>query len=41
MQEEPFKNIGSIIDIFDTENALKIVSIIDNINKNAEDIIGA
>jgi len=41
LQEDPFQGIGSITDIFSTEKALKIVSIIDWINKNATDVIGA
>lgn len=41
LQEDPFQGIGSITDIFSTQKALKIVSIIDWINKNATDVIGA
>lgn len=41
LQEDPFQGIGSITDIFTTEKAMKIVSIIDWINKNATDVIGA
>ncbi|WP_427340445.1 DEAD/DEAH box helicase family protein [Caloranaerobacter sp. DY30410] len=41
LQEEPFKSVGSIVEIFNTESAMKIVNIIDKINKNATEIIGA
>jgi type I restriction enzyme R subunit len=41
LQEDPFQTIGSITDIFSTEKAMRIVSIIDQINKNATDVIGA
>lgn len=38
LQEEPFSSIGSITEVFNMDNAIKIVSIIDEINKNATDI---
>lgn len=41
LQEEPFSTIGSITEIFPMDSALKIVSIIDTINKNATDVMGA
>jgi type I restriction enzyme R subunit len=39
LQEEPFKSVGSITDLFPTDKALKIVSIVDSINKNATEIL--
>lgn len=41
LQEEPFRSIGSIVDLFPHGQALKIVSIIDELNKNATDPAGA
>lgn len=41
LQEEPFRSIGSIVDIFPTESALRIVSIIDRLNENATEMAGA
>jgi type I restriction enzyme R subunit len=41
LQEDPFRSIGSIIDIFTTDKAMKIVKIIDSINENANRIMGA
>ncbi|NMB46412.1 MAG: DEAD/DEAH box helicase, partial [Firmicutes bacterium] len=41
LQEEPFRSIGSIVDIFPTESALRIVSIIDRLNRNATEMAGA
>ncbi|GAB4265836.1 DEAD/DEAH box helicase family protein [Thermincola ferriacetica] len=41
LQEDPFASVGSITDIFSTEKARKIVSIIDLINKNATEVLGA
>ncbi|HBG17701.1 MAG TPA: DEAD/DEAH box helicase, partial [Firmicutes bacterium] len=38
LQEEPFESIGSIVDLFPTETAIKIVSIIDSIKKNATEV---
>lgn len=43
LQEEPFKTVGSIVDLFkdNMEDAKKIIGIIDEINRNSEDIVGA
>ena len=41
LQEEPFQSVGSIVDVFDTESALRIVSIINSLNKNATELVGA
>lgn len=43
LQEEPFKTVGSIIDLFqdNMENARKIIGIIDRINRNSEEVSGA
>lgn len=41
LQQEPFKSIGSIAEVFQLEDAMKVVQIIDGINKNAVDILGA
>jgi type I restriction enzyme R subunit len=43
LQEEPFKTVGSIVELFkdNMDDARKIISIIDEINKNSEDIVGA
>lgn len=41
LMEDPFQSIGSITDIFTTDNVIKLVNIIDTINKNATDIISA
>jgi len=41
LQKDPFKSLGSITDLFNIENAIKIVSIIDRIKKNAEEVLGA
>jgi type I restriction enzyme R subunit len=41
LQEDPFKSVGSITELFPMETALKIVGVIDKINKNATDLIGA
>ncbi len=41
LQEEPFRSIGSIVEIFPLESAQKLVSIIDALNKNATEIAGA
>ncbi|TCL76423.1 type I restriction enzyme R subunit [Hydrogenispora ethanolica] len=41
LQEEPFKTVGSIVELFPMETALGIVAIIDQINKNAIDFVGA
>lgn len=43
LQEEPFKTVGSIVDLFEDnlDDARKIISIIDEINRNSEDIVGA
>ncbi len=40
LQEEPFQSVGSIVDVFDTESALRIVSIINSLNKNATELVG-
>lgn len=43
LQEEPFKTVGSIVELFkdNMNDARKIISIIDEINRNSEDIVGA
>lgn len=43
LQEEPFKTVGSIIDLFsdNISNAKRILSVIDEINRNSEEITGA
>jgi len=41
LQEEPFESLGSITELFPTEKAFQIVSVIDEINRNATDILGA
>jgi len=43
LQQEPFKTVGSIVEIFkdNMDDARKIIGIIDTINRNAEEIAGA
>lgn len=41
LQDDPFLSIGSITDVFPMERALKIVSVIDSINRNATEVLGA
>ncbi|WP_016839454.1 DEAD/DEAH box helicase family protein [Ureibacillus thermosphaericus] len=43
LQQEPFRSVGSIVDLFknNMDDARKIISIIDEINRNAEEIVGA
>ncbi|MGG4393337.1 DEAD/DEAH box helicase family protein [Paenibacillus thiaminolyticus] len=43
LQEEPFKTVGSIIELFkdDMEQAREIIAIIDRINRNSEEVTGA
>ncbi len=41
LQEEPFKSLGSIADVFQLEDAMKVVQVIDGINKNAVEVVGA
>jgi len=41
LQEEPFKSIGSITELFPMDRAVKIVGIIDRINQNAGGEVGA
>lgn len=43
LQEEPFKTVGSIIELFkdNMEQAKGIISIIDQINRNSEEVTGA
>ncbi len=43
LQEEPFKTVGSIVELFqdNMDDARKIIRIIDEINRNSEDIVGA
>ncbi|MCP8970465.1 DEAD/DEAH box helicase family protein [Ectobacillus ponti] len=42
LQEEPFKTVGSIVELFrhNMDDARRIISIIDEINKNSELVIG-
>jgi len=43
LQQEPFKTVGSIVGLFqdNMDDARRIIGIIDEINRNAEDIVGA
>ncbi|HHW61998.1 MAG TPA: DEAD/DEAH box helicase family protein [Syntrophomonadaceae bacterium] len=41
LQEDPFQSIGSITELFPMERAREIVSVIDSINKNAMEFVGA
>lgn len=43
LQEEPFKTYGSIVDLFkdNMDDARRLIAIIDEINNNSEEIIGA
>lgn len=41
LQEDPFQAIGSITEVFDIDKALRLVGILDQINKNAMQYIGA
>ena len=43
LQQEPFRSVGSIVELFkdNMDDARKIIGIIDEINRNAEDIVGA
>lgn len=42
LQEEPFKTVGSIIELFkdNMDDARRIISIIDQINRNSEEVTG-
>jgi type I restriction enzyme, R subunit len=43
LQQDPFKSVGSIVELFkdNMEDARKIIGVIDEINRNSEDIAGA
>jgi len=43
LREEPFKTVGSVVDLFSDsiESVKKILSVIDEINRNSEEISGA
>lgn len=43
LQQEPFRSVGSIVELFkdNMDDARKIIGIIDEINRNAEDIAGS
>ena len=43
LQQEPFRSVGSIVELFkdNMDDARRIIGIIDEINRNAEKIIGA
>lgn len=43
LQEDPFKAVGSIVELFgdNLDDARKIIGIIDEINRNSEEIFGA
>lgn len=43
LQQDPFKSVGSIVELFkdNMEDARKIIGIIDEINRNSEEIVGA
>ena len=41
LQDDPFKSIGSIAEVFPFEDAMRVVQIIDGINKNAIEVVGA
>lgn len=43
LRQEPFRSVGSIVELFkdNMDDARKIIGIIDEINRNAEEITGA
>ena len=41
LREDPFKSIGSITELFPLEDQMKVVGIIDGINRNALEVVGA
>ncbi|WP_164834596.1 hypothetical protein [Geobacillus sp. JS12] len=43
LQEEPFKTVGSIVELFqdNMDDVRRIIRIIDEINRNSEEIAGA
>jgi type I restriction enzyme R subunit len=43
LQQDPFKSVGSIVELFkdNMEDARKIIGVIDEINRNSEEITGA
>ena len=43
LQQDPFKSVGSIVELFkdNMEDARKIIGVIDEINRNSEEIAGA
>lgn len=43
LQQEPFKTVGSIVELFkdNMDDARRIIGIIDVINRNSEEITGA
>ena len=43
LQQEPFRSVGSIVELFkdNMDDARKIIGIIDEINRNAEEVTGA
>ncbi len=41
LQEDPFQSIGSIVELFPLESVHKIISIIERLNNNAGQIVGA
>ena len=40
LREDPFKSIGSITELFSLEAQMKVVGIIDGINRNALEVAG-
>ncbi|WP_139788071.1 hypothetical protein [Anoxybacillus sp. UARK-01] len=40
LQEEPFKTVGSIVELFKEDMDTARINIIDEINRNSEDIVG-
>lgn len=41
LQDDPFETIGSITELFTMEKAIKIVGVIEEINRNAIEVAGA
>ncbi len=43
LQQDPFKSVGSIVELFkdNMDDARKIIGVIDEINRNSEEIAGA
>lgn len=41
LREDPFKSLGSITELFPLDDQMKVVGILDRINNNAMDVVGA